>query len=248
MLTAQQLLEITIDATTAIPSTEIARACMAGKNEALFRDVTQNALARLRPDWLVRSEWDTPDEALERWSRSWPTGDRAKGKVDLTAVLNELPFAQTPQLAVEFKFWYWFDALDKSKYRGHHNNYHNYISQSFLMDATKLCAVNPESEHGRLILTVLPSFQIETANKMSREELIEFFKSREVKYLGQVEKAIRQQADNAPRARSEALDQISQYFSSRGCLTVVGGGLVGTYRDIAVTTDFVVCEIPPDFT
>jgi len=44
--------------------------------------------------------------------------------------------------------------------------------------------------------------------------------------------------------RQSAIKALVSDFRAYGCPTLVGGGLTGSYRDITVTTDFVVSEIP----
>lgn len=244
MTSAQELLDLIVEACRGVPPSEIARASVPGKNEAIFRDLAQNALTRSRPDWLVTAEWDTPKPALERWGTTWPTGDRSKGKVDLTAVSLQDPFSPMLKLAAEFKFWYWYDALDKSKYRGKPKNYNDYISQSFKMDATKLCAVLPGESGSRLIATIVPTFHLESPTKESQDETMTLLESSGVKYPGNVKKALRDYPGSSLAMRPRALATISDYFETQGCPSVSGGAIVGTFRDITVTTDFIVSEIP----
>jgi len=45
--------------------------------------------------------------------------------------------------------------------------------------------------------------------------------------------------------RQAALRQIANYFDRQDCPSLVGGNLRGAYRDVLVTTDFVVSEVPP---
>jgi hypothetical protein len=247
MISSQQFLNLMVEGCTGVQNSELARASVPGKNEALFRDLTQNALTRARPDWLVTTEWVTPQPALDRWSTTWPTGDRSKGKLDLTAVLRQTPFSPIPELAAEFKFWYWYDALDKTKYRGKPSSYNNYISQSFRMDALKLCAVAPDERASRLIATVVPTFHLESATKESQASTLTFLESRGVKYTGNVSRSLREYPGSSLAMRLPALEKIVAYFNDQGCPSRVGGGIVGTFQDITVTTDFVVTEIPLGF-
>ncbi len=244
MITAQDFLEMTVAACQCAPTSEIARASVPGKNEAIFRDLAQNALTRSRQDLLVTTEWDTPTSALERWSKTWPTGDRSKGKVDLAAVPLQNPFSTSPSFVAEFKFWYWYDALDKSMYRGQPKNYKNFISQSFRMDATKLCAVAPDAAGVRLIVTVVPTFHLESATSDSLETAMGMLESAGAKYPGNVKKALRAYPGSTLAVRPAALETISGYFNSEGCPSVVGGAIVGAFRGITATTDFVVSEVP----
>lgn len=161
MLSGPELLDVVERACTRTSGAELARASIIGKNEGLFRDIALNELARICPELLVRAEWDTPPEAFDRWTKLWPSDKRSKGIVDLTAVSVSDPFSQDPVLGVEFKLWYWFDLLDKSKYAPRGRDYHHLISQSFVMDATKLLAVMPETEGGRLIVTIVPTFHFD---------------------------------------------------------------------------------------
>jgi hypothetical protein len=244
VISAQDFLEMTVAACHCAPASEIARASVPGKNEAIFRDLAHNALTRNRRDLLVTTEWDTPTSALERWSKTWPTGDRSKGKVDLAAVPLQNPLTTSPTFVAEFKFWYWYDALDKSKYGGKSNNYSHFISQSFRMDATKLCAVAPDAAGVRLIVTVVPTFHLESATSESLETTMGMLESAGSKYPGNVKKALRAYPGSSLAVRPAALETVSGYFNSEGCPSVVGGAIVGAFRGITVTTDFVVSEIP----
>ena len=244
MISTQEFLDSITEGCRAVPSSEIARASVPGKNEAIFRDLTQNALTRARHDWLVTTEWETPKAALERWRVAWPTEDRAKGKVDLVAVPLQDPFSPSPTFAAEFKFWYWYDALDRSKYLGTPKNYKNFISQSFRMDATKLCAVVPHESGVRLIATIIPTFHLESTTKDSQDATMKFLESSGVKYRDNVKKALSNYPGSSLDNRPTALEKISTYFEAEGCPSIVGGGIVGTFNNVTVTTDFVVTEVP----
>jgi hypothetical protein len=64
------------------------------------------------------------------------------------------------------------------------------------------------------------------------------------KYPGNVKKALRAYPGSSLAVRPAALETVSGYFNSEGCPSVVGGAIVGAFRGITVTTDFVVSEVP----
>lgn len=250
MLSANEFLDVLIAACGRSSPEQIARASVVGKNEAMFRDLTLNELSRIRPEWLCRGEWDTPKDAFDRWSRVWPAETKSKGIVDLVAVSAKEPFSESPKLAAEFKLWYWFDALDDSKYGDSKREYHHKVSDSFVMDATKLVSVMPDAELGRMIVTVVPTFHLDEiplndGNKRG-DFLINcgFPKS----YVSLTKADVKAGVPSTSETRSRALGKISDYFRGTGCPTVVGGQITGEFRGLRVTTDFVVSEIPRELT
>lgn len=244
-----ELLDIVIRGCKRVPADQIARASVVGKNEGLFRDLTHNSLCESRTDLLTRAEWDTPPEAFERWSQLWPTGNRSKGMIDLAATTISEPLTSTLALGVEFKLWYWFDLLDQSKYAESGRNYSHLVSQSFVMDATKLLASVPPESGSRLIVTIVPTFHIEkipTSNSKKRGDyLIErgFPKS----YIGLSRVNVKKEQPHSAELRVTALKKFTDYLQTRGCDSVIGGELVGNYDGLIVTTDFVVSEVRENF-
>ena len=248
MIRAQGFLDILKSSCESATTAQIARASVTGKNEAIFRDLALNALARVRPDWLCRAEWDTPKDAFARWSKAWPAEKRRKGIVDLVAVSADDPFSESPVLAVEFKMWYWFDAIDKSKYARSGRDYHHLISQSFVMDATKLVSVIPDAHDGRLVVTIVPTFHLDEIqpkrNQKRGEYLAEcgFPKS----YVGLAKADPKAGLQPTTDLRTNAIIAIHSYFESKRCPTVVGAQQVGVFNGLRVTTDFLVSEVPKD--
>ena len=248
MIHAHDFLDILKSSCESSTAAQIARASVTGKNEAIFRDLALNTLARVRPDWLCRAEWDTPKDAFARWSKAWPLEKRKKGIVDLVAVSADNPFSESPVLAVEFKMWYWFDALDKSKYARSGRDYHHLISQSFVMDATKLVSVIPNAHDGRLVVTIVPTFHLDEiqpkGNQKRGEYLIGcgFPKS----YVGLAKADPKAGIQPTTDLRTNAINAIRSYFESKRCPTVVGAQQVGIFNGLRVTTDFLVSEVPQD--
>jgi len=249
MLSGPEFLAIVESGCAQSTGAELARASIIGKNEGLFRDIALNELVRAPPELLVRAEWDTPPEAFDRWTKLWPSDKRSKGIVDLSAVPLSDPFTQSPVLCAEFKLWYWFDLLDKSKYAPGGRDYHHLISQSFVMDATKLLAVMPETDGGRLIATIVPTFHFDAIPTTEGQKRADYLTDRgfpkSYVRLSKVDSTT--VSANAAELRATATQTLADYLNGRGCPTTVGGGLTGTYKDLTVTTDFVVSEVPRTF-
>jgi hypothetical protein len=227
---------------------EIARASVIGRNEGLFRDLVLNEVSRACPDLLVRAEWDTPHEAFERWARLWPSDRRSKGIVDLIGVPVAEPLSQFPVLGVEFKLWYWFDLLEKSKYASGGRDYHHLISQSFVMDATKLLAVMPENAAGRLIVTIVPTFHFDPFPTAGGQKRADYLTERGFpKSYARLSRVDSPTVSTSAELRTTATRTLADYLIGRECPTTVGGGLTGTHNGIIVTTDFVVTEVPQSF-
>ncbi len=232
-----------------VPSHELARASVVGKNEGLFRDLTHVSLCASRTDLLPRAEWDTSPEAFERWSLIWPIGDRSKGIIDLAATSVTEPLTTSLVLGVEFKLWYWFDLLDESKYAETGRKYHHLVSQSFVMDATKLLASVPQECGSRLIVTIVPTFHLDEIPTMFSKKKGDFLIERGFpkSYIGLSRVNARKQQPPTAELRITALEKFKDYLQVRGCNSVVGGGLVGNFDGLTVTTDFVVSEVSTNF-
>lgn len=249
MLSGPGLLGIVERGCTMTPGAELARASVIGKNEGLFRDIALNELARTCPELLIRAEWDTPPAAFERWTRLWPSDKRSKGILDLAAVSTSNPLSQSPVLCVEFKLWYWFDLLEKSKYAAGGRDYHHLISQSFAMDATKLVAVMPDADCGRLIVNIVPTFHFDAIPVAEGQKRADYLTDlgfpKSYARLSKVDSTA--VSASAADLRATALRTLTDYLIGRGCPTSVGGGLTDTYKNLTVTTDFVVSEVPRSF-
>lgn len=228
-----------------LEAAQLAGASITGKREGLFRDVLLAALATSRGDHLARAEWRIPSNAMSRWKKTRFAGDKAQGIVDLVLVPKNDLLSETPPFAVEFKLWYWFDALNKKKYvkSGKANNH--LISNSFLADVSKLRAVSPHSSDGRMIVTVIPTFHTDDIVPPSGRTTRQYLEELGFPYSGLGGVMPNATHKSIASMRQAALRQISNYFERQGCPTLVGGDLRGTYKGVPVTTDFVVSEVPP---
>lgn len=253
MLSSPELLKILVSRCASIEASYIAKAAITGKNEALFRDLTLQAIGIDYPMYFARPEWVIPPESLEFWNQHRPKstcGKKAKSKpakkgiVDLVVLPMAEPLGIEPALAIEFKLWYWFDALNKSKFGETNRAVHHSISQSFLTDATKLLSIIPGSQPKRHIVTVVPTFHVAEFPHTSRTSRGKFLKERGFKYVTQSKVNSYNNSTSTEDLRQSAIRALVSDFQAYGCPTVVGGGLTGSYRDITVTTDFVVSEIP----
>jgi len=228
-----------------LESSQLAGASITGKREGLFRDVLLAALTTSHSDHLARAEWRIPSAAMSRWKKTRFAGDKAQGIVDLVLVPKEGLLTETPPLAVEFKLWYWFDALNKKKYVKSGKANGHLISNSFLADVSKLRAVSPTAPYGRVIVTVIPTFHtdeiVSPSGRTARQHLAELG----FPYSGLGGVMPNKTYKSIASMRQAALRQISNYFERQSCPTLVGGDLRGAYMGVLVTTDFVVSEVPP---
>lgn len=228
-----------------LESSQLAGASITGKREGLFRDVLLAALTTSHSDHLARAEWRISEVAMSRWKKTRFAGDKAQGIVDLVLVPKNDLLSETPTLAVEFKLWYWFDALNKKKYvRSGKANSH-LISNSFLADVSKLRAVSPHALGGRVIITVIPTFHTDDIVPPSGRTTRQYLAELGFPYSGLGGVMPNATHKSIVSMRQAALRQISNYFERQGCPTIVGGNLRGVYKDVPVTTDFAVTEVPP---
>lgn len=253
MITSTEILKILVSRCASLEASDIAKASITGKNEALFRDLTLQAIGIDYPSFFARPEWVIPSESLELWNRIRPKSTHRKkvkskpakkGIVDLAVLPMDEPLALEPALAIEFKLWYWFDALNETKFGETDRDIHHSISQSFLTDATKLLSIIPGSEPKRHIVTVIPTFHVADFPNTSRTSRSNFLKERGFKYVKESKVNSYDKSIPTENLRQSAIQAVVSDFRAYRCPTVVGGGLTGSYRDITVTTDFVVSEIP----
>lgn len=239
------ILQLLCDACKELSSDQLAVASLTGKREGLFRDLLMGALNKSHGDHLARAEWRIPSPAMSRWKKTRFAGDKAQGIVDLVLVPKNDLLSETPPLAVEFKLWYWFDALNKKKYvkSGKANNH--LISNSFLADVSKLRAVSPHSSDGRMIVTVIPTFHTDDIVPPSGRTTRQYLEELGFPYFGLGGVMPNATHKSIASMRQAALRQISNYFERQGCPTLVGGDLLDAYKGVSVTTDFVVSEVPP---
>jgi hypothetical protein len=218
---------------------------LTGKREGLFRDALLRALSEDQKEHLARAEWRIPDAAMHRWKKTRFARDKAQGIVDLVLVPKSDLLTETPTLAVEFKLWYWFDALNKKKYVKSGKSNHHLISNSFLADMAKLRAVSPEAPGGRVIVTVVPTFHTDEINPPKGPTARRYLAELGFPYSGLGGVMVNSKYKSIELMRQSALRQISGYFERQGCPTLVGGNLRGAFKEVPVTTDFVVSEVLP---
>ena len=244
-LTASSVLELLVTGVRQLNPGQLALASLTGKREGLFRDVLMSASAKSIPNYLTRAEWRIPPTAVSRWKKTRFANDRAQGIVDFVMLSPNVLCAEAPTLAVEFKLWYWFDALNPKKYVKSGRSNHHLISNSFLADVSKLQAVSPVAPTGRLVITVVPTFHTDeiraSGEKKPRQHLAELG----FPYSGLGLIMPNSKYPTSHIMRSEALKRIANYFERQGSPTIYGGGLVGESGGVRVTTDFVVSEVPP---
>lgn len=249
MFNGSQFLALVSKAVQSKPTEDIAQASIK-KKELKFRDFVKEALSESLSEHLIKSEWKLPAKAVAEWDRIRPVEKRSRGFVDLAVFGNDDTTLASPVFAAEFKFWYWFDALEKGKYADSGRRYHHLISKSFEMDATKLLSAIPSGTTGRTVVTIISTFHVDkietNPDQSTGDYLIQrgFPKS----YVGLSGVNSKDASRDFSTLRSTALAEIGNYFNSRDCPTVVGGNVTGTYSDLTVTTDFVISEIPTTFT
>jgi hypothetical protein len=224
---------------------QLAGVSLTGKREGVFRDALMVTLAKTHDDRLARAEWQIPVAAMSRWKKTRFAGDKAKGIADLVLVPRNDLLSETPTLAAEFKLWYWFDALNKKKYVKTEKSNHHLISNSFLADASKLRAISPQAPGGRVIVTVVPTFHTDEVDPPKGLTARQYLAELGFPYSGLGGVMVNSKYKSIALMRQSALRQISGYFERQGCPTLVGGNLRGTYKEVPVTTDFVVSEFPP---
>ena len=225
--------------------TQLASASITGKREGLFRDILLAELAKSHDDYLARAEWRIPAAAMSRWKKTRFAGDRAQGIVDLVLVPKNDFLTEIPMLAIEFKLWYWFDALNSKKYVQTKKSNHHLISNSFLADVSKLQAVSPITLGGRVIVTVVPTFHTDEIIPPKGRTTRQYLDDIGFPYSGLGGIMPNSTHKSISSMRQAALRQIANYFDRQDCPTLVGGNLRGVYKETPVTTDFVVSEVPP---
>ena len=239
-ITSREILSILAQACKAMPPDQLARASITGKREGLFRDILLNELAILFPHLLSRAEWNIPKTAVVKWKESQFAGDKSKGIIDLVSVAKSDPLAEVPEIVIEFKLWYWFDALNEAKYAEPKKSNHSLISASFLADVTKISSVTQMGVSNQFIVTVVPTFLTDRIESDLQVEPIAQLKKIGFPYSG-----LRfVTSSNSANDRTDALKKISDYFNEQGCPSIAGGDIRGSYLGVNVITDFVVSEIP----
>jgi hypothetical protein len=163
--------------------------------------------------------------------------------VDFVAVPHSDPLTTTPTVSVEFKLWYWVDAVTEKKYETPDGSNHHRISANFMADAEKLRAVSPTAETGRLIVTVVPTFHhdgldLEDATAAGRFLKDSGFPYSSPKYVVPSEPCVEVES-----IREAGLVRLTDYFSSTGCPTIAGRPTSGQFAGMKVTTDFIISEI-----
>lgn len=242
---ARRLGEMLLAGCEALSADEVARASILGKRESLFRDVLLNRFAREYPDHLAQAEWKIPDSAMDRFRATRFAGDNSKAIVDFVAVPHSDPLTTTPTVSVEFKLWYWFDAVTEKKYKTPDGSNHHQISASFVADAEKLRAVSPTTETGRLIVTVVPTFHHDGLGFEDAAAARRFLKDSGFPYSSPKYVVPTEPYVDVESIREAGLARLTDYFSSTGCPTIVGRPTSGQFAGMKVTTDFVISEIPP---
>lgn len=249
MFNGPQFLALVSGAVQSKPTADIAQASIK-KKELKFRDIVKEALAESLTGHLVKSEWKLPAKAVAEWDRIRPVEKRSRGFVDLAVFGSDDTSLSSPVFAAEFKFWYWFDALEKGKYADAGRRYHHLISKSFEMDATKLLSSIPSESMSRAVVTIISTFHVDKIEVEPDENIGDYLIQRGFpkSYVGLSGVNSKETSGDFSTLRSKALAEIGDYFNGRDCPTVVGGNVTGTYSGLTVTTDFVVSEIPTTFT
>jgi hypothetical protein len=242
---ARRLGEMLLEGCAALSVDEIARASILGKRESLFRDILINQFARRHPDHLAQAEWKIPDSAMDRFRATRFAGDNSKAIVDFVAVPHLDPLTTVPTVSVEFKLWYWFDAVTEKKYETPDGSNHHQISASFVADAEKLRAVSPITETGRLIVTVVPTFHHDQLSFEDSTAARRFLKDSGFPYSSPKYVVPTERYVDVQSIREAGLARLTDYFSSTGCPTILGRPTSGKFAGMNVTTDFVISEIPP---
>lgn len=245
MFSASEFLEVIKSASTKVPREQMAKDSIP-KRELFFRDFVLGHLAASDLEISVTKEWRLPKSALEQWVKRLPEGVNKKlARVDLVGFSSPSKSSINPDFGVEFKFWYWFDALDDGKYKVEDIEYKHSIPLSFSVDKQKLLAAIPADTGTSLIVTVVPTIHfdlIPQGHKTSRGEFLidRGFPSSYIR-LSKVNNS--EQPHSSDELRAMALKKISEYFRNAGYPTVAGGELTGEYKGLHVTTDFVVSEV-----
>lgn len=240
LITSKEILDALMRACKALPPDQLARASITAKREFLFRDMLLVELVLLFPNLISRAEWNIPKSAVLRWNKSSFAADKSKGIIDLVSVTKLDPLADVPEIAIEFKLWYWFDALNDAKYAELEKSNHSSISASFLADVTKIHSVTELSAGNQFIVTVVPTFFTDQI-----ESDLQIGPAAHLKKIGFPYSGLKfVKSSDSARDRSDALKKISDFFNEQGCPSIVGGGIEGVYMGVKVITDFVVSEIP----
>lgn len=244
MFSSSEFLQVLVSACKTVPADVIAKHSIK-KEELFFRDLVLGHLAETRSDLSFKKEWRLSEDALERWEHTRPKDKKKSGRIDLVALRKTEGLPGAPCLGVEFKYWYWFDALNKSKYSDRIKVGHS-ILLSFLTDATKLVAEIPPNAGTSIIVTVIPTIHFDEIPRHSQTYRGEFVVERGFpsSYIGR-RSGINQseQPLSVAELRTSALNQISGFFRDRNYPTVVGGELTGSFESLKLTTDFVVSEV-----
>lgn len=248
MFSAAEFLSVMVSATQRRESDRVAKASVS-KNELLFRDFAKDHLTEQNPDFNAEPEWQLPPKAMQTWNRIRPVEVRSRGFLDLVLLPKDQGDHNSPSFGVEFKFWYWFDVLKKSKYADSGPRYHHLISKSFEMDATKLISAKPHDKDGRLIVTVISTLHVDQVQLAEGQNRGEFLVERGFpkSYVPLSGVNSRKKEFDIAALRESALVELSSYLRGRGCETVAGGNLTCQYAGLTTTTDFVVSEVPIDF-
>ena len=182
---------------------------------------------------------------MERYRATRFAGDNSKAIVDFVAVPHSDPLTAVPSVLIEFKLWYWFDAVTEKKYAAPINSNHHLISASFVADAEKLRAVSPTTVGGRYIVTVIPTFHHNEIAFSNAAEARRFLKELGFPYSSPKHVVPTESYVDIESAREVGLARLIDYFSSVGCPTIRGLPTSGRFAGMNVTTDFVISEIPP---
>jgi len=243
MFTAQEFLQVVLRSCNAISPDLIAEHSIK-KEEHYFRDLVLAYLTRTQSDLSFKKEWKLSEDALKNWEVTRPRDEKKSGRIDLVALRKTEGLRGTPSLGVEFKYWYWFDALNKSKYSEHLETRHS-ITLSFLTDATKLTAAIPPTVGTSLIVTVVPTIHFDEIPRHSKTHRGEFIVERGFpkSYLNLSGVNRPEQPKSVAELRTSALHQISSFFQQRKYPTVFGGEIKGNFRELNLTVDFVVSEV-----
>ncbi len=239
-ISAKTILETLIRACEAMSPEQAAYASITGKREALFRDLLLAELATSFPNLLLRAEWNISKEAVERWKSSPFAEDKSKGIVDLVAVSKSNPLTQIPAIAIEFKLWYWFDALNDAKYGLEWKLKHHSITASFLADVMKLRSVSNDLSCDNFVVTVVPTFLTDKIKPDLNVKVASYLKGLGFPYSSH--KFV--DSSDSGTDRDNSLKKISQHFNDQGCPSIVGGEIHGCYKGVNVITDFIVSKIP----
>lgn len=246
MFSASQFLNIIKSASAKVSREEFAKHSIP-KRELYFRNLVLRYLEDFFPEIIVSKEWKLPKHAFEQWVGQLPKGAKTKtrGQIDLVGSPRLDETATSPHFGVEFKFWYWFDALNDGKYKLENIDYWHSIPLSFSVDEQKLLAAIPASPGASLIVTVIPTFRFDLIPQDTMTSRGDFLIERGFakSYVELSKVNDKEQPHTSDELRTMALGKFSKYFRNAGYPTVVGGEITSEYRGLHVTTDFVVSEL-----